>query len=230
MEKNNLNKKLFPVFLAFLALLFFAPRSSDAHQPYLVADKSRVKIENPEISKAYYGWLSGSPAVYVIDSANPFRLYVNILVPKIAGSEKDFYVRVSRKGIPFLLLDGQNSDWQEFYEPYGGDYYFKGPEYAENLPEGLYAIEVFNSQNRGKYALAVGEKEEFSLPEILQTIIVLPVLKKSFFEKSCAEIIFSRVGLIYGAILLAVILAAAAIKGFAGRKKGAKKENSPLKA
>ena len=85
------------------------------------------------------------------------------------------------------FLDGENFEWEVWYEEFAGDYYMKGPELGEDfkstskLPAGKYEVKVFNENNQGKYSLAIGEKEEFPAPEIANAIILVPWLKLTFF-------------------------------------------------
>jgi hypothetical protein len=196
-------KKL--ILITFIFLYFFLAEKAFAHQPRLVGEKNMIEVTDPEISKAYYGKLVGSQAVYHIKANAPFNLYVNVLVPKAKDAKKDISARILKNGAEIGILDGVNYDWKEFYEPYGGDYYYQGPEFKKYVEAGDYKIEVYNSNNFGKYSLAIGEKESFPFTEIVKTMLVLPVLKYEFFGKSILEIIFSRVGLIYGIVLLFII-------------------------
>ena len=64
--------------LILLALaLIMVVSIADAHQPRIVFDnqtspENPVKIEDPEISKAYYGILDGTPDFYDIEAHQPF--------------------------------------------------------------------------------------------------------------------------------------------------------------
>jgi hypothetical protein len=76
-----------------------------------------------------------------------------------------------------------------------------------SLDKGEYNIKVFNSNNKGKYVLVVGDKEEFPLKEVLKALIVIPQLKVQFFEKSIFTIFLNKVGLyffipVFGVIIL----------------------------
>lgn len=73
----------------YLAIVFAvcAPVFVFAHQPQIVTSRETVVVE-PEISKAYYATLAGTPDTYTIDALAPFNLYVNVLVPDIAGQKK----------------------------------------------------------------------------------------------------------------------------------------------
>jgi hypothetical protein len=42
---------------------------------------------------------------------------------------------------------------------------------------------VSNPGNQGKYSLAIGKIESFSLPEMVKTLVLLPQLKTQFFDK-----------------------------------------------
>lgn len=189
------------VIFVFLALAAGTPAA--AHNLRIVpAGGGIVAVQNPEISQAFYGRLERVSQWFEIDSAKDFALYVNILVPKLPDSNTGLIVNIYNKensGQSLLAkLDGENFKWTEFYEPFGGDYYLKGPEYRVDAGAGKYLIEVahcaenaaaVSSDTAGKcafskYSLAIGEKESFPPGEILNTILILPVLKKDFFGRS----------------------------------------------
>jgi len=163
-----------------------------AHQPRLVEGDFTL-IENPEVSQAFYGELKGEPDYYQIQAEILIKLYVGILVPDVENIGKDVSVEVSKDDEFYYLLDGVNFEWQAFYEEFAGDDYFEGPELSaggeDGLPQGVeaeagkYTLKVFSPDNQGKYVLVVGEKEEFPLNEMLNTLVSLPRLKK-FFDKS----------------------------------------------
>ena len=73
--------------LVFFLILVSCPLEVLAHQPRLV-EMEKINITKPEISKAYYGNLSGKPHIYTINASSPIDLYVNILVPFIEGQKK----------------------------------------------------------------------------------------------------------------------------------------------
>ncbi len=177
-----------------------------AHQPRLVGNETNIRVDQPEISKAYYGSLSGKPATYHIESAEPFRLYVNILVPDMAGIDKDVSVKILKQETVISILDGCEHDWTHFYEPFAGDHYFRGAEYVQEQDAGTYEINVYSQDNQGKYVLAVGDREAFPLRELVRTYAVLPRLKSEFFGKSPFSAYFNIMG-----IFLAVILVIAGV-------------------
>uniref|UniRef100_A0A7C6A9H4 Uncharacterized protein n=1 Tax=candidate division WOR-3 bacterium TaxID=2052148 RepID=A0A7C6A9H4_UNCW3 len=182
-------RQLISVFLLF-SIIF-------AHQPRLVLQKDLafnypLFIQNPEISQAFYGELTGSPHYYQINYEKDFNLYLNILVPDIKGARTDFSVEVS-KGKE-LILNGKRFIWEKFFEPFGGDHYLKGPEYKAKVKKGEYLIKVYNDDNIGKYVLAVGDIESFPPKEMIKAFLALPRLK-IFFNKSPFTAYFNRIGL-----------------------------------
>ncbi|UCH36200.1 MAG: hypothetical protein JSV65_07560 [Armatimonadota bacterium] len=180
--------------------------SASAHQPRIVeSGKTPIVVEAPEVSKAYYGELDGAPRLFAVRSDHPFILYVNVLVPRIPGIQKNISAEIrDGKGNLVAELDGPNFRWTEFHEPFGGDDYYRGPEFSKDVEAGEYTITVFNSGNRGKYVLAVGEKEEFPFSEMVRTVAVLPRLKSEFFERSPLTILFSYTGAFLAVPLLAI--------------------------
>ncbi|MEI6773397.1 MAG: hypothetical protein WCL18_00775 [bacterium] len=68
-----------------------------AHQPRLVFNQpvgQVIPIQNPEVSQAFYGILSGQEDVYKIVADTGFLLYVNLVVPNISGYKTDFTVDI----------------------------------------------------------------------------------------------------------------------------------------
>jgi hypothetical protein len=183
-----------------------------AHQPRLVSVTPTVVID-PEISKAYYGELSGSPHIFTIHATTTFALYVNVLVPDIDGQKKDISAAIIKEGDlahPVAILDGADFDWKKFDEPFGHDTYWAGPEYRAVAGAGDYDILVWSSNNDSKYSLAVGEIESFDLAETVNTLAIIPGLKTSFFMKSPADFILSPIGVGY----VVVMFLLAAVAGF----------------
>jgi len=184
-----------------VVFLFLTAWSAQAHQPRLVAGGApTINVENPEISQAFYSELKGQIQIYEINSDKDFLLYVNLLVPKTPQAKTDFWAVILKDepGQAQWLgeLDGTKFKWQEFYEKFAGDNYLKGPEFEKQVPAGKYFVRVlsFNS-NQGKYVLAIGKEEKFPLKEILNTIKLLPALKKDFFGKSPLTAYFNLTGL-----------------------------------
>lgn len=176
------------VFISCIMSAILFADVSIAHQPRIVYGQDIVHIQNPSVSQAFYARLNGSPDFYRIDSDVPFRLFVSVLVPDIEDVDKDVSFEVSEADKDRMLLifraDGSDYNWTRYFEEFGGDYYFSGPEVSEDVDGGTYFIKVFSADNDGKYVLVVGIEEEFPLSEIIKTLIVLPRLKSDFFGKS----------------------------------------------
>jgi hypothetical protein len=165
-----------------------------AHRPVVVKSGSSmsapVEISEPEISRAFYGSLEGEPHSYKIVSAVPFELYVNILVPDldpdgapIASHDMSFEVcREGGEGAPMFTVSGTESAWSRFYEKYGRDHYYMGPEYDTKADGGVYYVRVFNGTNRGRYALAVGKREKFTFFSLVGAIVRAKSLDRWFFK------------------------------------------------
>lgn len=197
--------KLYKVIsLLFLALFVFAPGFASAHQPRITNSDS-TQVVDPEISKAYYATLIGSPHIYTIDSKEAFDLYVGILVPDIASTKKDILAEVFKGEEKIATLGGTSATWKPYFEPFGQSNYFDGGEYKARAEAGVYTIKVSNPDNTGKYSLAVGEIEVFDGKEGMNALSMIPDLKRNFFEESPISFILSSFG--WGLIVVMYILA-----------------------
>lgn len=201
--------------LAIILVLFLSVNALSAHQPRLdtgvgVTVENPIIVENPEISQAFYGQLNGNPAYYQIKSDQPFQLYVNLLVPTSPGQGGELISAevTDQTGKLVMFLNGTNSTWTPYFEEFGGDYYLKGPEATLDVPAGTYTIRVFNSQNQGKYSIAIGKIEAFPANEALATLFTLPLLKQQFFAKPLSTLFFEFVGIILalGSVMVLFIL------------------------
>jgi len=198
--KNQFFKIIF-----FLTLAIW-PTMALAHQPRIVT-QSPVIVTDPEISKAYYEQLPGKPTIYKIVSDKPFALYVGVLVPDIAGQKKDIsavIIKDNNDTAPLAVLDGTNFEWTKFFEEFGYDTYWQGPEYKNNVEAGTYEIRVTSTNNDSKYSLAIGETEAFDFKEGMNALTLIPQIKRDFFNESPAGFIFSPFG--WGLILAMFIL------------------------
>lgn len=192
--------------LAIIAIplfFFIKPTYTFAHQPRIPEGNQTVVVD-PETSKAYYSKLVGQPQVYSISSAVPFSLYVNILVPDIAGQKKDVSATILKDGNQLAVLDGLNFEWKQFFEPFGYDTYWEGPEYKARAEAGNYEIIVSSPANDSKYSIAIGEAENFDFKESLNALKLIPQIKRSFFNESPAGFIRSPFG--WGLILIMFML------------------------
>lgn len=199
--KNTLPKS---ITLSILIAIFLVPSLALAHQPR-ITESHLTEVFEPEISKAYYAELKGEPDVYTIEATEPFNLYVNILVPDIAGQKKDVSAVLLKEGTEFATLNGTNFEWKQFYEPFGADTYWMGPEYKARVEAGTYQIRVSSNNNDSKYSLAIGEIEAFDSKEGVNALTVIPQLKKNFFNESPIAFIASPFG--WGLIVVMYLLA-----------------------
>lgn len=91
-------------------------------------------MQNPEISQAFYGMLSGQEDRYQIVSDTGFLLYVNIVVPAQEGQRTDFIVEIiEANDLISTRLDGSQFQRTYFYEPFGGDAYLMGPTFEKQV-------------------------------------------------------------------------------------------------
>ena len=185
---------------SFLLLLLFT--HAYAHKPVLNKNSTYppdapYEIENPEISKAIYSTLSGNPHYYRIQSDVNFDFYAGILAAKIGecALESKFSFEVLDSEFHRIdLADGENFEWIPWYEEYGKQWYWNGPEIGENFlsdrvyKPGTYYIKVFNETNTGQYIMAVGDIEKFSFTDIVGLLFSMGDIENKFWDPSlCAS-------------------------------------------
>jgi hypothetical protein len=217
------NTKMKNIFIFIFCLVLLSSLVS-AHQPRITFDKSLpvenpFSIRNPEVSQAFYGELKGSPDYYLIESEETFDFFLQILSPFIEGAKKDFMVETYYQNNIIAFLNGTETEWTEFYEEFGGDSYWQGPELRTNLSEGSYLIKVYNENNQGKYVLVVGFEESFPFKEIIKTYAALPRLKSGFFGKPSISFLFGIMGLFLFIGVVIVILVVVVLYYVFRRKK-----------
>jgi hypothetical protein len=191
-------------FAVLLLLSFLLPGFASAHQPRVIQGRQTVVTE-PEISKAYYGQLTGVPDTFTIQASASFNLYVNVLVPDIAGQKKDISATITKDGKPLVALDGMHFTWTKMFEPFGYDTYWVGPEYKAKAEAGTYVVTVTSSSNDSKYSVAIGETEKFDFKEIMNALAIIPHLKSGFFNESPISFVLSPFG--WGLIIVLYLLA-----------------------
>ena len=207
---------------------------ASAHQPRIIYSQAGdINIIDPELSQAFYDDLKGKPRDYFIDSNKSFELYINLLVPNPANQEGKYSARVFlMDGAPsgsqekqIAELDAGSVNWQGFYEPFGRDYYLKGPELDETVPAGKYKIEVYSADNKGEYVLAVGKKEMYDIKALLNAYWQLPLLKINFFKTPVWQFFFTLFGIGGVAVIGALLIFLALIYYFIGLIKQTIKHN-----
>lgn len=195
-------KNIFTYVSLFLFTVLISPLVAYAHQPRITESQQTVVVD-PEISKAYYGTLTSKPDAYIINASAPFELYVNVLVPDTKDQKKDVSAVIIKDGNEIAVLESNNLTWEKFYEPFGADWYWRGPEYTAQADAGTYEIIVWSSNNDSAYSLAIGKKEAFNFAETRNALQLIPQLKKNFFHSSPLGFIKSPFG--WGLILIVYI-------------------------
>jgi len=193
----------------FILVTFFVPFTIFAHQPNFIDKQIQIINAEPEISKAYYGELIGSKAVYQIYATSSLKLYVQILSPKIPNSSRDFNVLIKDDKQNIIAnLSTSTNNWLSWYEDYGGDWYWQGPSFKGVIPAGAYSLIVSNPNNIGRYSLAIGEIESFPANQFFNTIQQLYTIKTKFFNESWYGIFFGIIGryLLLSLIVLVIII------------------------
>jgi hypothetical protein len=192
-----------------LCVFILGTSPASAHQPRLVSGGA-VSVENAEVSKAYYDVLNGTPRTYIIDAKQAFSLYLNLLVPKSSNPDGRYSAIVyeidAGRKVEMARVNAGDVEWTEFYEEYGGDYYLKGPEYKRALPAGRYEIEVYSADNIGKYVIAIGDKEEFPPLEIVNALLIMPVLKVQFFQYAPLILLSSNIGIVWLIVIVILLI------------------------
>lgn len=187
--------------LSLLTALIFFCTSCLAHKPVLSADlefsaKSPYIVEEPEISKAIFSNLNGSDHYYKIDSDRDFDFYAAVLAPKIDECHQQHVFSFEVLDADFhtiLFADGERYEWWPWYEKYGGQWYWSGPEIGENFASnrifkaGTYYIKVFNQNNQGKYILAVGDVEKFSIGDFFGLFFTMGDIEEQFWGSKVCE-------------------------------------------
>ena len=151
------------------------------------------EIEKPEISKAIYSTLTGDPHYYRIQSEVDFDFYAGILAAKIDNcplNSKFSFEVLDSEFHKIYLADGEDFEWTPWYEEFGKQWYWNGPEIGQNFASnevfkaGTYYIKVFNNSNTGQYILAVGDIEKFSFTDIIGLIFSLGDIEDKFWDAS----------------------------------------------
>ncbi len=202
---------------SFLGILFvgstllIVPAVASAHVPVIVSQES-IKdidtIEDPELSQAFYGELTGFPHTFEIRAKEPFTLSLQILQPDIESSIRNISgiaikdLGRGKRVEEVTRLHARDALWESEYEPWGGDRYLIGPSFKQELSEGIYRIEIHTPDNLEKYVLVVGSREEMTLGyfELIGRLMEV----KEFFGKSKLRIVESP--FVYVPLILSMLL------------------------
>jgi hypothetical protein len=201
-----MNKTLL-IFATLLLTLTTHVGTASAHTPVYVGTQSAITIPDAGTSRAYYGELAGTPAVYTISSDAEFSLYLNILSPYLPGARTDFTVQIRNSaGELFATVNDPSVPWATWYEDFGGDTYLKGPEFKQTVPAGTYTLTISNGNNAGKYVLAPGEAEVFTLAGTPETIHQVYLEKTLLFNKPWYSIFEGIIGKTLFILILALVV------------------------
>ena len=179
-----MRKSLFILLLTLSLVLPTSPVS--AHVPEIVNNERNfldepLLVENPEISKAFYGKLSGTPHRYMIISDEAFNLYISLLAPYVGQEETSgLEFHIMKDGEKIVMMHGYDN-WEKWYEEFAGDWYLQGPEYETLAPAGTYVIEVHSETNSEDYTLAIGRIERFGLLDMVKVVFIVPIVKALYW-------------------------------------------------
>ncbi len=177
--------------LVAICFVCLFPVSSYAHAPVMVATPAQndiIPLEEPDLSKAFYGDMQNYPQMYEFRTTDTIHLHVEVLVPDIHSAQNNvsgIILRVRSDGgvKEVARLRAPEASWKSFFEPWGGDSYRRGQSYDGDIEPGLYRIEVSTPDDIGKYVLVVGQKESFSIFNYFPLIGKISDVKV-FFGKS----------------------------------------------
>lgn len=198
-----------------------------AHKP-IQSDGTNIDYENAliipdhKISWAIYEQLEPMQTkFYKFDAKQGDSFYASIVIPKLdrlenykpslaligEGIDIDTIHKIEEKlppgGIVIYNYD-RGIPSSEFYEPFTQTTYWERQEIRITIPtNGVYYIAVFDSQGvSGKYSLAVGVIEDFSILDFFTTLPLAWIQTKIFFEDFIAVVLV--LGIISG-IFLAIV-------------------------
>jgi hypothetical protein len=192
-----------------------------------ISISNSLEITDPSISWAMYEEINGDIRYYSFYGKQGELLYASIVIPKLEnlieftpsvafiGVEshldliEEFKILKPRKSFDFSLPEGYNAyvfDYdgiipsKEFYEPFGQVTYWERQEINFDFPvDGTYYLAVFDENSTpGKYALAVGTVEDFSVYDFFTILPYAWFETKLFFNDylSAISIILILIGLL----------------------------------
>ncbi|MFA5102643.1 MAG: hypothetical protein WC525_05775 [Candidatus Thermoplasmatota archaeon] len=200
----------FGFFCSFLFLVpttvahvpYLEHRDSSAQQPFQVRKSITQSI-------AVYSWLktdwvnpSTDIDVYSFTIKDrPLQVFVEVIVPVCDGFYTNFTPWFALVGpglpppnqtLPFDLPQGYGviikqdvppgSSREQFYEPFGGKSYYRGPRFDETLYLwGTYYVYYWDPyQKGGDYVAVLGYKEQFPPLDMLRALINTPLIRHDY--------------------------------------------------
>lgn len=193
--------KKFSIGLAAFLLLALS-QGAFAFEAYIISGKKgEVAIREPEVTKYFHDELKGEARRYSFELAEPANIYVNLFVPLGSNARGKYSLRMLSGDKEVAFLDGTTTAWKEWYDARFREHYNRGPSFEGRIEAGSYIIEVFSSENSGKYILQVGNNDRYQLPQLLNFYWQIPVLKLGFFQTPITEFFFTAFFLAAVAIL-----------------------------
>lgn len=188
------------VILGFALIMICFITTVYAHKPIFETKDTMfekpIVIKDHKISYAIYG------SLYKIDDVDYAKFYakkgdplfVQMTIPIIKGNE-DFSPSFALMGkgikgndkVPFDVPDDfgvivvKPSPKEYFYEKFTQTKYYIRQTLRGEIPEeGEYYVAVFSDGQRGKYSLALGEKEKFTLLDWIKMPLIYIIVKYFF--------------------------------------------------
>ncbi len=186
----------------WLSVCLWVSFAVQAHQPVLNLDSNPDQqhpylISKPEVSKAIFSRLTGTPHFYQIKSDTAFHFYVGMTMPKPANCESFTRMSFSILDQDYKMiaeLNGEQYEWKPWYEEYGKQWYWIGPEYGKDFKSthvfdaGTYYIKVYNADNTGNYVLTTGDVESFGPVIMFKMLFTLPKINRIFWDEKRCEL------------------------------------------
>lgn len=203
---------LLPVFISTVYghVPYLEHRDFTQRRPYEV----RKSIEQ---SLAIYAWLKNDGLfacrdidVYTFDVTNPVRVYLEVIVPVCPEYENfvPWFALVgpnlpsSQYRLPFHIPPGYGSIVMEnvepgvareqFYEPFGGKWYYNGPIFDEIIDQpGTYYVYYWDPHGQGgDYVAVLGRNEIFGFWDIIRALIYTPMIRQNLeLHTECSTVI-----------------------------------------
>lgn len=178
-------KRLQAAFVVLLILLSLAAGVS-AHSPVLIGENKGIEhalyVQDPFKSWAFYGTFpaAGSVSYYQFDLVKGDRVWFSVFTPELAAVYPEAVIigpGIENTGelapgvvVPaengYIVVPGTKHDNPE-YEPFtpAANYQWLKSEYIAEEPGTYYLALVNKGTGAGKYGLALGYREEFTLAE-----------------------------------------------------------------
>ncbi len=174
-------------------VFFLVPSQLFAYVPTFMQPKTvddRPIVSQTGVLYSFYGELQSFPHSFTVPLEEPSRLFVQIAIPDMVGSEKNkslIIVKREQRGVSEVArIPFQDMQWTPMVDRSTGDSYLLGGSFDQQLEAGEYIIEVSTVENTGKYVLLVQKGDDAAVTErrgYFKTLADTYAVKR-FFEKS----------------------------------------------